>query len=333
MNLALLLTNNPFVLAPMAGWTDLPFRIVARSHGAGLVYTEMISAEGIRRRDAATWEYARSHPAEGPAVAQVFGGEPASLAEAGAALEPAGFAAIDVNLGCPVKKVLRQGAGAALLRERTKLRAALRALRGAVRGVLLAKIRSGWSDSDGETALETALLAREEGLDGLALHARYAKQGFAGRADWDLIGRVAAAVDIPVIGSGDASTPELAVEMLARTGCAGVMIGRGALGRPWIFRQAADIWAGRPARQIAPGERRATMSRHLGLLVHYAGEKAAHLRFKGLAGHYLRGLPEAGRVRQAVHQAAHPRAAQAVIDEYFDWLETGGRRVSRQDAA
>jgi len=322
VRLAGLKVDNPLVLAPMAGFSDLAFRLTAKDCGAGLVYTEMISSEGLLRRDPKTWSLLRSHPTERPLVVQLFGGRAETLAQAAGLVEAAGFEAIDLNLGCPVKKVLRQGAGAALLRDLDLVRRIFRAVRGAVRLPLLAKLRSGFSPAEGEVATRVARLAEDEGLDGLVLHPRFARQGFSGRADWTLLERVAKAVSLPLIGSGDAIRPEDGAAMLA-TGCAGVMVGRAALGRPWIFGQMADHLAGRPVRPPSLETRLWVMRRHLNLLVHYQGRRAAWLKFKGLFGHYAKGLPQARAIRRRIHLSGGLSEMEDLIDDYFNRLRAG----------
>ena len=313
-------TRNRLVLAPLAGWSDLAFRLVAKEYGVGLVYTEMVSAAGLIRREPKTWSLLRSHPVEQPLVVQIFGDDPKILSQAAVMVEAAGFQALDLNLGCPVAKVVRQGAGAALLRDLGRVEEVFSRVRAAVSIPVLAKIRSGWSETDGPVALETARLAQAAGLDGLVLHPRFARQGFGGRADWDLLAQVAGAVNLPVIGSGDVTTPNEAAGMLAQTGCAGVMVGRAALGAPWLLGQILDRLAGRAAREVELDERRRVMIRHLALMTHYSGEWVSRLKFRGLAGFYFKGLPHARRVRHSIHQADTTAQTAQIIDRYFDEL-------------
>ncbi len=322
MDLARILADNPLVLAPMAGWTDLAFRLLTKPYGAALVYTEMVSAEGLIRGDAKTWALIRSHPAEAPVVVQIFGPDPERMARAAALVAQSGVSALDLNMGCPVPKVVKQGAGSALMRDLDRAEDIMRRVKAAVDIPVLAKIRSGWSASKGVTAVELARRAEAVGLAGLAVHPRFARQGFTGRADWEVIGRVAEAVRMPVIGSGDVTEPAQAAEMLA-LGAAGVMIGRAAVGQPWFFSQARDALAGRERREVSLDERRATIKRHLALLVHYQGRRQAWLKFKGLSGAYLRGLPGARHIRRAVHVSADLDDMMELLDRYFDAVSEG----------
>lgn len=317
IDIGALLAANRLVLAPLAGWTDLPFRLLTKPFGPGLVFTEMISAEGLVRRDPKTWALLRSHPAEAPVGVQLFGHRPDRLAEAARLVEAAGFGLIDLNMGCPVPKVIKQGAGAALSRDVERAIEIMSAVRRAVETAVTAKIRSGWSTDEGITAVDLARRAEETGLDGLTIHPRFARQGFGGRADYRVIARVAAAVGIPVIGSGDVRDSDSARRM-AETGCQGTMIGRAALGDPWIFRRLAH--PDDPAARPDPEARRRVIERHLALLEHYHGPIGAWLRFKGLSGHYLRGLPGAKAIRVAVHASRDLAGLRAALNDYFDGL-------------
>jgi len=301
----------------MSGWTDLPGRLMAKSYGAGLVFTEMVSAVGLSRKEPKTCSLVRSHPAERPLVVQIFGRDPQVLARAACLLEEAGAEAVDLNLGCPARKVVRQGAGAALLKTPDLVREIFSQVRRAGSLTLSAKLRSGFSPQESPAAVGMARMAEGEGLDGLALHPRFARQGFGGAADWSLLARTVKAVSIPVLGSGDVIGPESARQMLEKTSCAGVMLGRAALGRPWIFEEIGRHLAGQEARPAGPAQVQAAIRRHLGLLIDYAGRRTAWLKFKGWAGWYLRGLPQARTVRRAVHSSRGVEEMEAVLDKYF----------------
>ena len=315
--------DSPLIAAPMAGYSDLAYRIMARRYGAALAYTEMVSAAGVIRRDPKTWLYLKTHPAEGPLVVQLFGGRPDDMAAAAAQVEAAGYGALDLNMGCPVKKVLRQGSGSALMADLGKARAMARALRRAVSIPCFAKIRAGFRRADGPTAVETARMLEDEGFSGIVVHPRFASDGFSGRSDWDLIGRVVEAVAIPVVGSGDVVAPEDAGAMISRTGCAGVMIGRAAIGQPWLFEQCRDSLAGRPIRNISPVEVGQAVRAHLGWLVHYCGPEVAWLKLKGLIGRYLKGFYNAKPIRTAVVLSTSAEEAFGIMDDYLDRLTKG----------
>lgn len=322
--------GSNLVLAPMAGWTDLPFRLLAAEFGAGLVYTEMISAMGLIREGAKTWELIATDPAEAPLVVQIFGNDPGVMAEATAELNGRGVRMLDLNLGCPARKVVRQGSGSALLKDLDLAREIFRRVRSVFKGWLSVKFRTGWSQElTGPVAVKAGLMAREEGLDGLAVHPRYTRQGFGGAADWSVIREVVEAVELPVLGSGDVTGPESAERMLSETGCAGLMIGRAALGKPWIFDQILDSRAGAKLAPKGAAEIRSIVNRHIDLLVRFKGPVAAWSLFKGWAGYYLKGLPLAKPVKQEIYRTRNLDQVRDLLDGYFERLIRDGVEVRK----
>jgi nifR3 family TIM-barrel protein len=288
-------------MAPMAGITDAPFRRVLRQLGCPVVVTEMISAEGLLRGQRLTRALCRFAPEERPIFIQLFGQEPERLAAAAALAEEYGFDGVDLNMGCPVPKVVRHGAGAALMRSPARAAAVVAAVRRAVRCPLTVKIRSGWS-ADEVNAEEVAARLAGAGADAIALHARTRAQGYAGPADWALIGRVAARVGLPVLGNGDLWAPEDGARMLAETGCAGLMVGRGALGNPWLPRAlGAHGQADAPPYPPGPRERLEVFCTHLRLMVAWSGsERHAVPQMRKHLIWYSRGLRGAAEMRRGL---------------------------------
>ncbi|MHB8420525.1 MAG: tRNA dihydrouridine synthase DusB [Myxococcales bacterium] len=281
---------NPWILAPMAGVSDMPFRAIARELGAALCPTELVSAAGLVHASARTRRYLRHAEGERPFMVQLFGGDPAQMEQAAALARAAGADILDVNMGCPVPKVTRNGAGSALLCDPSRAASIVRAVRTAGLPVT-AKIRAGW-DRASVNAVEVALALQEAGAAAVAIHPRTRAQGYTGAADWRLIAAVKAALRIPVIGNGDVRTPADARRMRAETGCDAVMIGRAALGNPWIFR---ELSGGEPPSAT---ERRDLVARHLREQVALVGdERHAVRQFRKQLLWYAHGLRGASAFR------------------------------------
>ena len=228
--------ENPFVLAPMAGITDLPFRILCKEQGAGLLYTEMVSAKAISYRNRNTIPLMEISPKEHPVALQIFGSEPELMAEVARSIEDQPFDILDINMGCPVPKVVNNGEGSALLKNPELIRKIVSAVSRAVKKPVTVKMRIGFEGADVDP-VETAKIMEDAGAAAIAVHGRTRQQYYSGKADWDTIRKIKEAVSVPVIGNGDVDSPKKAEAMLKETGCDGVMIGRAVRGNPWIFRE------------------------------------------------------------------------------------------------
>jgi len=298
-----LIIDPPLVLAPMAGHTDSLFRTaVKRFGGCGLVFTELVSTEGMTRRQEQSARLARFEEEERPVAVQIFGASPARMAESAVMVEAAGADVIDINIGCPVKKVVRQGGGSNLLRDMPLMENIFRAVRAAIRAPLTVKIRTGW-DHDSINAVEVLKLAEDCGIEALTIHGRTRSDMFSGRADWRTIAEVKARARIPIIGNGDVFAPEDAARMFQETGVDGVMLGRGALGNPWLIRQAWDRLNGRPVTLFTASERAAFVIEFLGKLSRELPPPVVLGKLKKLGGCLSKGFPGSSRLRARMHAA------------------------------
>ncbi len=305
------------ILAPIAGVTGLPFRMISKQCGADLVYTEMISAAALIRSPGRSECYFMSRDDARPVAAQIFGADPDEMAHAAAFLSDEPVDLIDINMGCPVKKVVRSGAGAALLQDRSRALAIIRAVVRASRRPVTVKLRSGWDASD-FCAVEMAQAAEAAGVSAVTLHPRTRAQVFRGRSDWGHIRQLKEAVTIPVIGNGDVRTPQDAKRMLCETGCDGVMIGRAALGNPWLFgRIRSFLMTGEEPPPTDPQTIGDTLIEHLRLEASIAGQGRAVLRMRKFAAWYSRGLHGAAAFRNRINGiTGYPEFYEAVTD-YF----------------
>jgi nifR3 family TIM-barrel protein len=320
MKIGRLVLENPLILAPMAGITELPFRRIAKETGCALVVTEMVSANGLVHGSKKTAELLASHPAERPVSAQIFGADPEIMKQGAQIVQSAGADLLDVNLGCSVRKVVRQGAGVGLMREPERLEAILRAIRGAISLPLTVKMRTGWEPS-GEQAVRVARMAEECGVDAIAIHPRTATQGFGGRADWSLIARLKESVSIPVIGNGDIQGPDDVLRMQRETGCDAVMIGRAAIGNPWIFTQALDLLQSTPSRQVDLLERFHTVVRYIEYSVSHFGEVRAVRMLRSRLGWFTKGLPRSSRFRDTIARLKTRQDMTDAVQAYFEGVQ------------
>ncbi len=299
---SLVLEHN-VVLAPLAGITNLPFRLICRQAGASLAFTEMVSVNGLVREGVKTLALLKSVPGDRPLGIQLFGDKPSDLAEAARMIEEYGDL-VDINMGCPVRKVVGTGAGSALLQEPGKIAAVIRAVRAATTLPLTIKIRSGWHCGD-NVFPEVGRIAEAEGCDAITLHPRSRSLMFSGQADWAQLAEMKAALSIPVLGSGDLFTPDDCLRMLKETGCDGIMIARGALGAPWIFRQVRELANTGSYTPVGTAERADAIDAHLNLFIEEMGEAVAVREIKKHIGWYAKGFAGASEIRRAANSAQY----------------------------
>ena len=319
MQIGSLTLKNNIILAPLAGITNLPFRLLAKEAGCALVCSEMISSHGLVYKSEKTEKMLDSAPEEKPLSVQLFGARPDIMAEAAAIVESSGAEVVDINIGCSVRKILKTGSGAALMRTPDLAQDLLKAVRRAIRIPLTIKIRSGW-DASGEQAVHISRIAENCGVDAIAVHPRTAGQLFGGRADWSIIAAVKAKVSIPVIGNGDIKSAGDAERMLAETGCDGVMIGRKAIGDPDIFSRVVARINGEEEVDEGFGRRFDLMSRYLRTSVKYIGEEQACRMMRSRLGWFTKGMHKSSQFREAIKQLSSEAEGIELINAYRDEL-------------
>ncbi|HET9358841.1 MAG TPA: tRNA dihydrouridine synthase DusB [Vicinamibacterales bacterium] len=330
---------SPLVVAPMAGMTDTAFRrLVKRQGGCGLVVTEMVSSEGLVRGIDRTLEYAEYTEEERPVALQIFGGNPHTMAEAARIVEGMGADVVDINMGCPVKKIAKHNAGCSLMREPEHAARIVSAMTTAVSIPVTVKMRAGWSD-DERNAPTLARMVQDAGAAAVTIHGRTAEQSYSGLADWDLVSRVAADLKIPVLGSGDCLEPEQIVSRL-QAGVAGVLVGRGVLRNPWILAQSSDIRAGRDPRAVTMEDRGRFLLDYIDLLIDQRENEARGFRhtapgplpdaapasgrerwvinkIRALCAWYSKGLDAGSHLRVRVNSVDRVAELRRAIEEYF----------------
>ena len=309
----------PLYLAPMAGVSESPFRRLCRRFGADVVVTEFLSAEGIRRENAATISKLRFGADERPIGVQIFGADAAAMSEAAAFVTDVFHPEfIDINFGCPVKKVVRRNGGSGCLKDLRLVQDVIRSVARSTHLPVTCKIRSGWSE-EMRDPVAIALQCQDAGVRVLTLHPRTRTQMYTGSARWDEIAAVVAALDIPVLGNGDIKMPEDAVRMHRETGCAGIMIARGSFGQPWIFEQTRDLLAGRPKRDDPTvDERFAIALAHARMAQDYEPDRrGAAIEFRKHLGWYVKGLPGSAGLRKRLHAVSSLDEVEAIFFEYL----------------
>ncbi len=316
---------NQVVLAPMAGVTDKAFRITARQHGCGLVYTEMVSAKALTYKNIKTKALLDIEGEEQPISVQLFGSEPHIMAEAARIAVQEGAKIIDVNMGCPVPKVVKNGEGSALLENPQLAQAIVQAMVSAVDVPITVKMRIGW-DRDHIVAVEFARKMEEAGASAVAVHGRTRDQYYSGKADWDVIKEVKAALSIPVIGNGDIWSPEDAKNMLEKTRCDAVMLGRGIMGNPWLISRTLQYLRG---EEVAPPPTTTEKIRgallHLDLTISFKGEEIGVREMRKHLAWYLKGLRHTAPLKEAIFKATRRSQVVGLLEEYLEKVTAGSQ--------
>lgn len=318
MNIGNIELSAPLALAPMAGITDLPFRLICRRLGCGMTVSEMVSAKGLLYKNVKTTEMLRIDDGERPTAIQLFGSVPAELAEAARMVEASGADMIDFNMGCPVPKIVNNGEGSALMKNPQLAHDILEEMVKAVKIPVTVKFRAGWDDNN-RNAVEIARAVEAAGVSAVAVHGRTRQQFYEGKADWSIIADVKQAVKVPVFGNGDIFTVADGLRMLEQTGCDGLMIGRGADGNPWLFTALAAALRGEPLPQPPSlKERLAQAAEHLEMLIAYKNEVVAVKEMRRHISAYLKGMPHAAEFRGRFHKVDTQEQFSELLAEYSE---------------
>jgi tRNA-dihydrouridine synthase B len=314
------LPEIPLFLAPMAGITDLPFRSICKEMGADILITEMISTRGLYYNDEKTFKLLKTGPHEHPIGVQLFGNDPVFFVEAVRKIAGEPFDFININMGCPTPKIVKNGDGCALMKDLELSSRIIQKTAESAGKPVTVKIRKGW-DEEHANAVEFSIMAEKSGAAVIIVHGRTREQFYSGRADWNVIREVKKAVNIPVIGNGDVFSPEDAAAILQKTGCDGIMVGRGALGNPWIFREIRHfLRTGENLPPVSLEERFKTMMLHLDRAVAFHGERIGLLEMRKHLAWYLKGLPRSAPVKQIIQQSKDINHIKRTLEDYFSNL-------------
>lgn len=307
--------ENPYILAPMAGVTDLPFRLLCKEQGAGLLCMEMVSAKAIQYNNKNTKALLEIHPEELPVSLQLFGSDPDVISEIAKRIEELPFSILDINMGCPVPKIVKNGEGSALMKNPKLVYEIVRKTARAIQKPVTVKIRKGFDDTC-INAVEIAKIIEDAGGKAVAVHGRTREQYYSGKADWDVIRQVKEAVSIPVIGNGDVVSGESAIAIQKETGCDGVMIGRGAQGNPWIFSELLEYeQTGKMPQRPSVEAIRKMMLRHAQLQMQYKGEYLGIREMRKHVSWYTSGLPNSAKLRDEINRVDNYEELEKLLEE------------------